>query len=100
MPKVKPLGTPGMKAKATAKRESDARAKRIFDDLLCLKIVSGVKTEEEFATQVLGMSYSAFRRRKARPELLSLPELWQMNEAAKQYGRKIRFGLENEGESV
>ena len=88
MPKVKPLGTPVMKAKAMAKRADEASAeegKKVLLSLKNLRNAAEIENDPDFA-ELIGVSFGRYRAIKKNPLTMTLEEVRRLCAIAGELG--------------
>lgn len=90
MPKVEPYGTPTMKGVAMADRLEEKRVAQLKEELKVAQIRLGAKNQEQMS-EMLGISFSRYKRMLEELGNIRLSEIWQMMEVAKQLGISIDF---------
>lgn len=100
MPRVKPIGSPAMKAKqevSMARRDEVARAKSILAELGKLKAVASIKLEvcsDAQFSDLLGIGWRHYRLIKENPLKLTLDDIRSIQALAKVLGESVKLGVE------
>lgn len=96
MPKVSPLGSAEMKAKAMAEKDVLSRKSLedmiILEDLDRLKRRAGFKNNRLFA-ETLGFTDGRYRYMRSKPEAIRLKEIRIIQSFAKQYSMIVQFPI-------